>query len=102
MGRKIVERRESKRTYLYALAMIFLFAAYTITVFINNQDHSFDSLSSAVNLLSNGGTIDESFDYKGGIFVFIKNSNIKDFGYFYYKDNRWYTRTGIVSSKYNI
>lgn len=102
MGRRIIDRRQNNRVYLNALALVFLFAAFTIVVFIRNQDHSFSSLSTAVNTVSNGGTVDVSIPYKGGVFVFIKNSSIKDFGYFYVKDEKWYTRSGIVSSSYNI
>ena len=102
MGRKIIDKRQSTTIYLKALVLVFLFAAFTVAIFIKNQDHSFTSLSSAVNSVSNGGTIDESFNYKGGVFVFIKNSTNKEFGYFYFKNDRWYTRSGIVSSKYNI
>jgi len=102
MGRRIIDKRENKRIYLNALALVFLFAVFTIVVFIRNQDHSFKSLSTAVNTISNGGSVDVSFQYKGGVFVFIKNSNIKNFGYFYVKDDKWYTRSAIVSSSYNI
>ena len=97
-----LDKKRAIRTFIGALCLVTIFAVFTVIAFNKKQDNSYSSLNSAVSKVSKGGSVDATYDYKGGLFVFIKDSSSKSYGYFYKKDSKWYNRKSILSTKYNL
>ena len=94
-------KKEPIKNVIISFLLVIIFIIFTIITYYNKQDHSFASLNAAVEKQSNGGEIDEVFEYKEGMFVFIKQSSKKKNGYYYEKNHRWYSKP-MLSNHYKI
>ena len=102
MGKELFEIKKASHTLYRAMILIIVFAIGTMIAFFCKQDYSYQSLNHAVEKTSKGGEVDKIFQYKGGSFVFIKNSPSKEIGYYYEDNGKWYNRSRIIETYYNI